>query len=247
MYITNNYINIYEHDEDYYDCLLVFPSINAIYFVFSEYISFSNGYYSDEIEYCQYSRTRAYVLFDYKSILYSEVETDHYSFLLLSWYNKKNNLYYIIQLRRFEQYINIYELLSTKKTYCLKCPPDLIDGIVTCNNDANQTDYLNVLTKSNNIYIYNLENGNILKKYDIFNNFKQIGKIGQFIQWNDRYIIFIIDNYFLKILDLKINKIITVIKTNHDICFIKKINHQIYGESLLISGKRCSGINLWTI
>ena len=247
LYITNNYINIYEHDEDYYDCLLVFPSINAIYFVFSEHEFYSNGYYSDEIEYYEYSRTRAYVLFDYKSILYSEVETDENSFLLLSWYNKKNNLYYIIQLRRFEQYINIYELLSTKKTYCLKCPPDLIDGIVTCNNDANQTDYLNVLTKSNNIYIYNLENGNILKKYDIFNNFKQIGKIGQFIQWNDRYIIFIIDNYFLKILDLKINKIITVIKTNHDICFIKKINHQIYGESLLISGNSYSDIYLWTI
>ena len=41
------------------------------------------------------------------------------------------------------------------------------------------------------------------------------------------------------------NKTTTVIKSIDDLFYIKKINHQIYGESLLISGK--DGIHLWTI
>ena len=85
---------------------------------------------------------------------------------------------------------------------------------------------MNVLTYSK-IYIYNLENGNLLKTYDIFDNYSR------FIQWNDKYNILIADKHF-KILDLKIHKIIIVIKSIDDLLDIKKINHQLYGESLLI-------------
>ena len=99
---------------------------------------------------------------------------------------------------------------------------------------------MNVFTYSK-IYIYNLENGNLLKTYDIYYNYRR------FIQWNDKYGIFIDDNHLLKILDLKIHKIITVIKSIHDLLYIKKINHQVYGESLLISSFKDKGINLWTI
>lgn len=244
MYITNNYIKIYK--KEFLDCddfLLVFPNKNDIYFVFNKHNYGTTGYYSDEIEHYHYTEINAKLLFSDKSFLYSKVNENE-CYLLLSWYNKKNNLYYIIQLTKYkyEKNINIYELKSKKKTFSLKCP-SIENGFITCNdNDPNQSDYLNVLTGTR-MYTYNLENGNILKKYDIYNKCKEIG---QFIQWNDRYIIFIIDNYFLKIFDLKINKFITVIKTNDDMCFIKKIKHQIYGESLLISDKSCSGINLWT-
>ena len=111
------------------------------------------------------------------------------------------------------------------------------------------------MTKYNDIYIYNLENGNLLKKYYLGDNLKLRGEFihwnnlefrGEFIHWNDRFVIFVND-LLLKILDLKIYKIITVIHTIGDLYYIKKINHQIYGESLLISSVENKGINLWTI
>ena len=110
-------------------------------------------------------------------------------------------LYYIIQLPKFGGCMQIYELKSGKKTYSLEYHSGLIDRFfITHNdNDPNQTDYLNVLTESN-ICVYNLENGHLLKSIYIFHNIKSIGR---FIQWNDRSIIFIIDNHLLEILDLK--------------------------------------------
>jgi len=244
LYITNNYINIFEdYHHEFDDCLLVFPNKNDIYFVHSFRFYGTTGYYSDEIEHYCYSETWAELLFTNKSFLYSTKEESEF-YLLLSWYNKKNNLYYIIQLPRYRNHINIYELKSKKKTYTLECPNSINDGFITQNvSEPNQHDYLNVLTDYK-IYIYNLENGNLVKIYGVFGGCQ---KIGRFIQWKDRYIIFIIDNHLLEILDLKIYKTITVIKSNDDLCNIKKINHQIYGESLLISGKDSNGIQLWTI
>ena len=89
-----------------------------------------------------------------------------------------------------------------------------------------------------------MENGILVKTCGFFG---RCDRIGRFIQWNDSYIIFIIDNHLLEILDLKIYKVITVIKSIDDLYNIKKINHQLYGESLLISGKDSNGIHLWTI
>ena len=55
----------------------------------------------------------AKLLFSNKSFSYSKVEHEEI-YLLLSWYNKKNNLYYIIELPRYGKYIHIYELKSKK-------------------------------------------------------------------------------------------------------------------------------------
>ena len=243
LYITNNYINIFEYNGNCDDCLLVFPNENDIYFVYSYFHCDHTGYYSDEIEYYRNTYTEAQLLCSNKWLVYSNVDFEERN-LLLSWYNKKDNLYYIIKLPKIQPYIHIYELKSKKKTYSLDCDGSINGFITHYDKDPNQADYLNILTDSN-IYIYNLENGNLLKK--IYQNFCDYRNIGEFIQWNDRYIIFIIDNLFLKILDLKIYKIITVIKSINDLCYIKKINHKIYGESLLISGKDSNGIHLWTI
>ena len=243
LYITNNYINIFKYNRNCDDCLLVFPNENDIYFVYSYYHCGHTGYYSDEIEYYSNTYTEAQLLCSNKWLVYSNVDFEERN-LLLSWYNKKDNLYYIIKLPKIQPYIHIYELKSKKKTYSLDCDGSINGFITHYDKDPNQADYLNILTDSN-IYIYNLENGNLLKK--IYQNFYNFRNIGEFIQWNDRYIIFIIDNLFLKILDLKIYKIITVIKSINDLCYIKKINHKIYGESLLISGKDSNGIHLWTI
>jgi surface protein len=94
LYITNNYINIYEdYHNEFDDCLLVFPNKNDIYFVHSYRIFGTTGYYSDEIEHYCYAETWAKLLFTNKSFLYSEKE-EREVYLLLSWYNKK--IIYII-------------------------------------------------------------------------------------------------------------------------------------------------------
>ena len=94
LYITNNYINIFENnDNEFDDCLLVFPNKNDIYIVKSYRIFGTTGYYSDEIEHYCYANTWAELLFTNKSFLYSK-KREREVYLLLSWYNKK--IIYII-------------------------------------------------------------------------------------------------------------------------------------------------------
>ena len=62
-----------------------------------------------------------------------------------------------------------------------------------------------------------------------------------------RYIIFAdVNNKLIKIIDTDKNKIITDIKSGHNVMIIsiKKINHPLYGESLL-SGSNDKAIKLW--
>ena len=69
------------------------------------------------------------------------------------------------------------------------------------------------------------------------------------IQWNQKYIIVAdVSNKSFKIIDLEENKIISDIKGQHtkEVKCIKKINHPVYGESLLSAGKD-SSIKLWII
>ncbi len=86
-----------------------------------------------------------------------------------------------------------------------------------------------------------LENKKLIKNIEI----KLGGCIGNIIHWNNKYIIFIDEkDDVLKIVDLTINKIIFVIKPIDTFRYFKKLNHPIYGESLLSSGEN---ISLWTI
>ena len=91
--------------------------------------------------------------------------------------------------------------------------------------------------------------------WDLYNKkiFKFINtnkcKLAHIIQWNDKYIISAnFDNKSFKIIDLDENKIVSDVGQKHTdkvIC-IKKINHPIYGESLLSAGNDKT-IKLWTI
>ena len=69
------------------------------------------------------------------------------------------------------------------------------------------------------------------------------------IKWNNKYII-VADcwNKSFKIIDLEENKIISDIKGQHtdEVKCVKKINHPIYGESLL-STRDDNTIKLWRI
>lgn len=216
---------------------MVFPNNYGIFFIYHEY-KWSKGYYSDEGTYV--STTEAKSLINYDTIRLSDLNNVPKFYLLLPWYYKKKNLYYIIRFSKVDVYIN--ELHSGRNVYRLECRESIYGFITHKDNDSKSNDYLNVFSKSI-IYIYNLEYDNLFKKFDIY-----LFHPKKSIQWNDRYMIFIDGDFSLKILDLKIYKIITVIRTyNCDeddyLVDIKKIKHPIYGESLLTSGK---GINLWT-
>ena len=88
-----------------------------------------------------------------------------------------------------------------------------------------------------------LENKKFIR--DIYIN---LGVLTNFVQWNNKYVIFIDEKEnSLKILDLSKSKIICNFKQNDELKNIKKINHPLYGESLLISYKGIKDISLWTI
>ena len=83
----------------------------------------------------------------------------------------------------------------------------------------------------NPTYIFDLEK-NIINNIGI-----ESGFIGDAIQWNNQYIIFIDEKgKAVKIIDLTIKRIISVMKLIGSFENIKKINDPIYGESLLICG-----------
>ena len=109
--------------------------------------------------------------------------------------------------------------------------------------------------KDNNDYLCSSSFNGYINIWDLYNKkiFKIINtnncKLFHIIKWNNKYII-VADykNKSFKIIDLEENKIISDIKgqlTKGVIC-IKKINHPIYGESLLSAGFD-KIIKLWTI
>ena len=104
--ITNYYNIKYQIDTKYedniYSCLLIFPhNIDDNYIITSTYNE------SDDID---KSSTKIYSLSDGEFIKYINNTNNDEIYYLLSWYNKKNNKYYIIQFS-FEKIIinNIIE------------------------------------------------------------------------------------------------------------------------------------------
>ena len=96
------------------------------------------------------------------------------------------------------------------------------------NKDNN--DYLCSSSYNGYINIWDLYNKNIFKVIDI----KEC-KLAHIIEWNKKYIIVAnYNNKLIKIIDIE-KDLITDIKSGHtkDLTCIKKINHPIYGESLL--------------
>ena len=237
--ITNNYNIKYKIDTHYKDyifsCLLVFPHNSDDNFIITS-SKYNNKY--DGLG------TNIYSLNDGKLIRFIRECHKNDIRYLLSWYNKKNQKYYIIQLALKTILINnllenetYSELKGLKEDfhYC---------GFIYYENDK---DYL--CTSSNNGYI------NI---WDLYEKklFKVIYSEGSefyyIIQWNSKFII-AADNWArsFKVISLEYNRIISDIKLQGNdgftrfIC-IKKIKHPIFGESLL-TGLDNNTIKLWTI
>ena len=235
--ITNNYNIKYQIDTKYggyiYSCLLLFPhNIDDNYIITSTYNTF------DDID---KSSTKIYSLNNGEYIKYINNTNINSIYYLLSWYNKKNNKYYIIQFSYNKIIINNIiedELYSELKQ---EFEDFHLSGFIY---EKENNDYLCSSSGNGYINIWDLYNKKIFKI--IYTNDCYLAHI---IEWNDKYIIVADhDNKSFKIIDLEENKIICDIKGQHKkglVC-IKKVYHPLYGESLL-SAARDNTIKLWII
>ena len=233
--IINNYNIKCKIDTKYgnciFSCLLVFPfNINDSYIITSTNDSSKNN---------DKSATKIYSLDDGKFIKHINHTNTIKVYFLLLWFNKIKDKYYIVQLANKK--ILISNLLEDE-TYCdLKNEPES-DHKVGFIHTINNNDYLFSSSDNGYINIWDLFNKNIFKTININN-----GSLSYLIQWNNKNII-IADNKnkSLKIINMDNYEVICDIEgkqTNSIIC-IKKINHPIYGETLLTAGND-NIIKLW--
>ena len=235
--ITNNYNIKYQIDTKYgndiYSCLLIFPhNIDNNYIVTSSNHTSSDNYNSS---------TKIYSLNNSQFIKYINNTNKIEIYYLLSWYNKNNNKYYIIQFSNGKIIIN--NLLEDELYAELKqeLKAKYYSGFIY-NKDNN--DYLCSSSTIGCINIWELYNKKLFKTINVNNC-----KLAHIIQWNEKYIIVAdVNNKSFKIIDSEENKIISNFGGQHigSVYSIKKIYHPIYGESLL-SSSRDKTIKLWIL
>ena len=234
--INNNFIIKYKINTKYglldhiYSCLLLFQNNEKNYIITST----DNSSFSPDL-----SATKIYSFQDGKYIKYIEESQNYSIWYLLSWHNKRNNQYYIIQFSDGQIILNDlmkYEYIFNLKKFTVG---NHYSGFIYSNNNI---DYLCSSTSNGLIIRWNLSDKTLFNVIEIYNsNFYHI------ISWNVRYII-VADytQHCFKIIDLILNKVISKIK-HKNISFrsVKKVNHPIYGESLLAAGYRY--IELFTL
>ena len=234
--ITNNYNIKYiidtKYASDIYSCLLVFPeNMNDNFIVTSTYCMSKNN---------EEAATKVYSFNDCKFIKYINNTSDIHIYYLLSWYNKNNNQYYIIQFSKNKILIN--NLISD----------ELYSELI---NIPEGYHYSGVLYyKDNKDYLCSSSTNGYLNIWDLYEKkiYKNINTNGSnlahVINWNNKYIIVVdINKKSFKIIEIENNSIYDIKNDNkHKLYCIKKVNHPIYGESLL-SVTNDKVIKLWTI
>ena len=231
---VNNYKIKYQidnkYEDDIYSCLLIFP-----HNIDDNYIITSTNTSRDYDE----SSTKIYSLNNKKFIKYINNTNNIEINYLLSWYNKKNNKYYIIQFSNLKIIIN--NLIKDELYSELKQEPEgrHFSGFIY---EKENNDYLCSSSDNGCINIWDLYNKKILKVINTNESF-----LYHIIEWNNKYII--VTYYYnksFKIIDLEDNEMIYDINGQHDLLTCtKKVYHPIYGESLLSAG-RDNIIRLWT-
>ena len=233
-YKIKNCINT-NYDEQIFSCLLFFGRfIDENYIITSTYSVSDNN---------NISSSKIYSFSDGKFIKYLYNTNNESIYCLISWFNSKNNKYYIIQLGKVKIIINgliddeYYELIKQDEYR-------YFSGFIYIKSNI---DYLCTSSYNGYINIWDLYNKKIFKTIRISNNINK-SYLFQIIQWNDKYIIAVDGLNSYKIIDLDINKVISEIgeKDTKNIKSIKKIYHRIYGESLLTYDKDGT-IKLWSI
>ena len=225
--ITNNYNIIHKintiYAEKIYSCLLIFPHNLDNFIITSSLLS-------DIVSEKKKSVTKIYSLNNGQLIKIFNNTKMIGIFYLLSWYNKKNNDYYIIQFADSKIIINnllkaeYFELKKEMEGY------SYLSGFVY---NSHNKDYLCDSSVIGLINIWDLYEQTIFKIIDVRESY-----LTQLIEWNNKYIIVVdFENKCIKIIDLDEFKIIGKICSpdNQNILSIKKINHPIYEESLLVA------------
>ena len=222
------------YSDNIYSCLLLFDLINE-----NNYIVTSSYAQMDDNE---KSATKLYSLENGQLIKYISHTNKNAIYYLLSWYNKNNNKYYIIQFSFKAILINS---VIDDELYCelVQEPEDNhLSGFIY-NLDDN-TDYLCSSSYNGYINLWDLFNKSI---YKVINTNECV--LSNIIPWNNQYIIVAdYDNNSFKIIDIEKGKIVKDISGQHTdkVPCVKKIYHPLYGESLLTAGQD-NTIKLWSI
>ena len=238
--ITNNYQIKYKIETKYgkenyiFSCLLIFPHNDN-----NNYIITSSANESYEME---NSVTKIYSLNTGEYIRYISNTNININYLL-SWHNKKNGKYYIIQFA-FYELIMINNLVENE--LYAKLESKSFNNTFGYIYSKDNKEYLCSSSDEGTINIWDLYNKTIFEIIRI--KIKDIN-IHNFIYWNDKYII--VPDYINKlilIIDLTQKKVISKIKGENvgKIKGLKKLYHPKYGESLLTAGEE-GIIKLWII
>jgi hypothetical protein len=221
------------YSDNIYSCLLLFDLINENnYIVTSSYAQLEDN---DKSATKLYSLENGQLI---KYIIYSNKSAVYY---LLSWYNKNNNKYYIIQFTFKAILINS---VVDDELYCelIQEPEDNhLSGFIY---NLDNKDYLCSSSYNGYINIWDLFNKSI---YKIISTNDCV--LCHIIQWNNKYsIVADYDNKSFKIIDFEKGQVVKDIKGEHTdkVPCIKKIYHPLYGESLLTSGQD-NTIKLWSL
>ena len=228
FHISNNYkikciINTsYSKIGLIYSCLLIFPQNSDNNFIITSKENSSDNNNRDK------SGTKIYSL-NNGEFIRSINNTNNYSiYYLLSWYNKKNHKYYIIQLANNKIIIN--NLLEDELYSELIHEPEHYhnSGYIYSKNN---NDYLCSTSTNGYINIWDLYKKTLFRSIYISNYYFM-----HIIEWNNKFLIVAdYQNKSFKIIDIEKEIILSDFKNNHDegVVCIKKIFHPIFDESLL--------------
>ena len=219
--------------DNIYSCLLLFDLINEnSYIVTSSYAQLDDN---------EKSATKLYSLENGQLIKYISHTNRNAIYYLLSWYNKNNNKYYIIQFTFKAILINS---VLDDELYCelIQEPEDNhLSGFIY---NIDNIDYLCSSSYNGYINLWDLFNKSI---YKVINTNDCV--LSNIIQWNNQYFIVAdYDNKSFKIVDIEKEKIVKDITGQHTdkVPCVKKIYHPLYGESLLTAGQD-NTIKLWSL
>lgn len=225
--LTNNFSLLYQIKTYYtfniFNCLMIFDEKNNNSYLISPTYAINGDNY-----------TKIYILEDGSYIKKFPSTNKNSTIFLLSWFHKKLNHYYIIEL--CSEKIFIYNLI-TNGFYAEFKEKEVNDYLRGC---IVEDYYLYTLAFNYNLYVYDLYKKVFCRKisFENINNKNLNNKIYDAIVWSKNYLILsYTDDKSLKILDIRQDKIISVLKLNinKSPMLIKKILNPIFGESLVVS------------
>jgi WD40 repeat protein len=221
------------YSDNIYSCLLLFDLINENnYIVTSSYAQLEDN---------EKSATKLYSLENGQLIKYISYSNKSAVYYLLSWYNKNNNKYYIVQFTFKAILINS---VIDDELYCelIQEPEDNhLSGFIY---NSDNKDYLCSSSYNGYIHLWDLFNKSI---YKIISTNDCV--LCNIIQWNNKYsIVADYDNKSFKIIDFEKGQVVKDIKGEHTdkVPCVKKLYHPLYGESLLSAGQD-NTIKLWSL